>query len=117
MRPSSTVTVRLQVSGQSRVQTPARSRSVMIGSVTGQGYSAGPGGSVKEPVCVQRSDQSAGGRFSPCCPPDRVLKSTFILSSGLGRGGREIILGFWVAKNHLFPRGDRPLGEGSRRVP
>jgi hypothetical protein len=46
-----------------------------------------------------------------------VLKSTFILSSGLGRGGREIILGFWVAKNHLFPRGDRPLGEGSRRVP
>src|SRR5262249_10407768 len=34
MRPPSTVTVRLHVSGQSRVQTLARSNVVMIGSVT-----------------------------------------------------------------------------------
>src|SRR5260370_29276310 len=32
MRPSSTVTVRLQVSGQSKVQTASRSRVAMIGS-------------------------------------------------------------------------------------
>jgi hypothetical protein len=31
MRPSFTVTVRLQVSGQSRVQTLARSKTAMIG--------------------------------------------------------------------------------------
>jgi hypothetical protein len=40
-----------------------------------------------------------------------VQKATFVLSSGLGLGGREIIPGFRVDKNHFFPHGDRPLGE------
>src|ERR1700730_10046989 len=65
MRSPSTSTVRLQVSGQSRVQTLARSKTVMIGSKNEVGHSVGAGGSAKEPIFTCPSDRSVATACAP----------------------------------------------------